>query len=140
MLDWKIFAVGSAFFAGMTAVLAKIGVRGISSNLATFIRTIVVIVFLSIIIASRNEWKSLSLINKHSLIFLVLSGITTGLSWLCYFHALKSGPASLVAPIDKFSIVFAVILSILFLGEHLGMYQWIGVFLITSGVIIILFK
>jgi len=140
MLDWKIFAVGSAFFAGMTAVLAKIGVRGISSNLATFIRTIVVIVFLSIIIASRNEWKSLSLINKHSLIFLVLSGITTGLSWLCYFHALKSGPASLVAPIDKFSVVFAVILSILFLGEHLGMYQWIGVFLITSGVIIILFK
>jgi len=140
MLDWKIFAVGSAFFAGMTAVLAKVGVRGISSNLATFIRTIVIIVFLSIIIASRNEWKSLSLINKHSLIFLVLSGITTGLSWLCYFHALKSGPASLVAPIDKFSIVFAVILSILFLGEHLGMYQWIGVFLITSGVIIILFK
>ncbi|MFA6914543.1 MAG: EamA family transporter [Endomicrobiia bacterium] len=140
MLDWKIFAVGSAFFAGMTAVLAKIGVRGISSNLATFIRTIVIVIFLSIIIASRNEWKSLSLINKHSLIFLVLSGITTGLSWLCYFHALKSGPASLVAPIDKFSIVFAVILSILFLGEHLGMYQWIGVFLITSGVIIILFK
>ena len=140
MLDWKIFAVGSAFFAGMTAVLAKVGVRGISSNLATFIRTIVIIVFLSIIIASRNEWKSLSLINKHSLIFLVLSGITTGLSWLCYFHALKSGPASLVAPIDKFSVVFAVILSILFLGEHLGMYQWIGVFLITSGVIIILFK
>ncbi|MFA7675738.1 MAG: EamA family transporter [Endomicrobiia bacterium] len=140
MLDWKIFAVGSAFFAGMTAVLAKIGVRGISSNLATFIRTIVVIVFLSIIIASRNEWKSLSLINKHSLIFLVLSGITTGLSWLCYFHALKSGPASLVAPIDKFSVVFAVILSILFLGEHLGVYQWVGICLITSGVIIILFK
>jgi transporter family protein len=140
MLDWKMFAVGSAFFAGMTAVLAKIGVRDISSNLATFIRTIVIVLFLSIIIGTRHEWKSLFSINKHSLIFLVLSGIATGLSWLCYFRALQSGPASLVAPIDKLSVVFAVLMSVLFLGENLGIYQWVGIFLITSGVIIILFK
>lgn len=140
MLDWKMFAIGSAFFAGMTAVLAKTGVRDVSSNLATFIRTIVIALFLIIIIGARSEWKSLSLINKHSLIFLILSGITTGLSWLCYFRALQSGPASLVAPIDKLSVVFAVLMSILFLGEHLGIYQWLGIFLITSGVIIILFK
>lgn len=140
MLGWKIFAVGSAIFAGMTAVLAKIGVKNISSNLATLIRTIVIIVFLGVIIGIRREWKSPFLIDKHSLVFLVLSGITTGLSWLCYFRALQAGPASLVAPIDKLSLVFAVILSLLFLGERLGVYQWLGISLITSGALIIIFK
>jgi len=140
MVDWKIFAIGSAFFAGLTAVLAKVGVKNISSNLATFIRTIVIIIFLSAIISTRHEWKNMSSINKNSLIFLTLSGITTGLSWICYFRALQNGPASLVAPIDKVSVVFAVLLSLLFLGEHLGVYQWIGICLIISGVIIILFK
>jgi transporter family protein len=140
MLDWKIFAVGSALFAGLTAVLAKIGVRNVSSNLATLIRTIVIIVFLAIVVGLRREWKNPFLIDRHSLIFLVLSALTTGLSWLCYFRALQSGPASLVAPIDKLSLVFAVVLSLLFLGERLGAYQWLGICLITAGVFVIILK
>jgi len=140
MADWKLFAFGAAFFAGATAVLAKIGVKNVPSNLATFARTIVILIFLFFIVSTKNEWQSLSSINIHSLLFLILSGIATGLSWLCYFRALQTGPASLVAPIDKLSVVFAVILSILFLGEHLCISQWIGIFLITSGAILILFK
>ena len=140
MLDWKIFAVGSALFAGMTAVLAKIGVKNIPSNLATLIRTIVIIVFMGVIIGIRREWKNPLLIDRTCLIFLVLSGITTGLSWLCYFRALQAGPVSLVAPIDKLSLVFAIVLSLLFLGERLGIYQWLGVLLITSGALIIILK
>lgn len=140
MVDWKIFAVGSALFAGMTAVLAKIGIKNISSNLATLVRTIIIIVFLALIVVFRREWKNPFLIDRRSLIFLVLSGITTGLSWLCYFRALQSGPASLVTPIDKLSLVFAVVLSLLFLGERLGAYQWLGVCLMTLGTFIIILK
>lgn len=140
MLDWKIFALGSAVFAGLTAVLAKIGVKNISSNLATLIRTVIIIVFLGLIVGFRREWKNPFLIDRHSLTFLVLSGITTGLSWLCYFRALQSGPASLVNPIDKLSLVFAVVLAILFLGERLSIYQWLGVCLITAGTFMIILK
>ena len=140
MVDWKLFAFGSAFFAGLTAILAKIGVKNVSSNLATLIRTIVIIVFLGALVAVRKEWKSPLSIVRHSLIFLVLSAIATGLSWICYFRALQTGPASLVAPIDKLSIVFAIILSLVFLGERLSGYQWLGVSLIVAGVFTILFK
>ena len=140
MTDWKLFALGSAFFAGLTAVLAKIGVKNVSSNLATLVRTIVIIIFLGLIVGFRREWKNPFFIDKHSLIFLVLSGITTGLSWLCYFRALQSGPVSLVAPIDKLSLVFAVVLSLLFLGERLGMFQWLGICLIAAGAFIIILK
>ena len=140
MLDWKLFAVGSAFFAGLTAVLAKVGVKNISSNLATLIRTIVIIVFLGILVGVRREWENPFLLNRKSLIFLVLSGIATGLSWLCYYRALKTGPASLVSPIDKLSLFFAVILAILFLGERLNVSQWIGTFLILAGALVLVFK
>jgi transporter family protein len=140
MLDWKIFALGSAVFAGMTAVLAKVGVKNISSNLATFIRTVVIILFLGILLAVRREWQSPLLINRRSLIFLVLSAITTGLSWICYYRALQTGPASLVAPIDKLSVVFAVILAIFFLGERPGIYEWVGIGLIVTGTLVIIFK
>jgi transporter family protein len=140
MIDWKLYAVGSALFAGVTAVLAKIGVRNISSNMATLIRTFVIIIFIAVIVFMRREWKSPLSLDKISLTFLVLSAITTGLSWLCYFRALQIGPASLVAPIDKLSLVFAVALSLMFLGERLGAYQWLGVCLITCGTLIILFK
>ncbi|MFH1092995.1 MAG: EamA family transporter [Candidatus Omnitrophota bacterium] len=140
MLNWKIFALGSAFFAGLTAVLAKIGVKNVTSNLATLIRTIVIIVFLGVLIGLRHEWRNPFSIDRHSLIFLALSGITTGLSWLCYFRALQAGPASLVAPIDKLSLVFVVVLSLLFLGERVGVYQWLGICLMTAGAVIIIFK
>jgi bacterial/archaeal transporter family protein len=140
MLDWKLFAVGSAFFAGLTAVLAKVGVKDISSNLATLIRTIVIIAFLSLLVIVRGEWTNPFLLNRKSLIFLVLSGIATGLSWLCYYRALKTGPASLVAPIDKLSLFFALILAILFLGERLSAFQWIGALMVLAGALVIIFK
>lgn len=140
MLDWKLFALGSAFFAGLTAVLAKVGVKDIPSNLATLIRTIVIILFLSALVAARREWQNPLLLNRKSLLFLVLSGFTTGLSWLCYYRALKTGPASLVAPIDKLSLVFAVMLAVLFLGERLNMYGWLGAAFITAGTLLIILK
>jgi len=140
MVDWKLFALGSAFFAGLTAVLAKVGVKDISSNLATLIRTIVIIAFLAILVVLRKEWQNPFLLNRKSLIFLVLSGLATGLSWMCYYRALKTGPASLVAPIDKLSLAFVIILSVLFLGERLNMYEWIGSSLIIVGTLIIIFK
>lgn len=140
MLDWKLFAVGSAFFAGLTAILAKIGVKEISSNLATLVRTMVIIVFLGLLVALRKEWVNPWLLNRKSLIFLVLSGITTGLSWLCYYRALKTGPASVVAPIDKLSLGFAIVLAVIFLGERLSLIQWIGAFLIFAGTLVLAFK
>lgn len=140
MLDWKLFALGSAFFAGLTAILAKVGVKDISSNLATFIRTIVIVLFLCVLLSFRGEWQNLWTINRRSLVFLVLSAFATGFSWLCYYRALQTGPASLVAPIDKLSVVFAVFLSILFLGERPGLPQWIGIGLITCGTLVIIFK
>ena len=140
MLDWKLFALGSAFFAGLTALLGKIGVRDVNSNLATFIRTIVVMVFLFFLISARGEWSNPLAINRKSLIFLVLSALATGLSWICYYRALQTGPASLVAPIDKLSVVFAVFLSVLFLAERPGLYEWLGIGMIASGTLVIILK
>ena len=140
MLNWKICAFGSALFAGMTAILAKIGVRNVSSDLATFIRTVVIILFLGLLIGLRHEWKNPFMLDRTSLVFLVLSGITAGLSWLLYFRALRAGPASLVAPIDKLSLVFAVVFALLFLGERLNGYQWMGVCLMAAGAVIIAVK
>lgn len=140
LADWKLFALGSAFFAGLTALLAKIGVRDIPANLATFIRTVVIVAFLCVLLSVRGEWENPLLINKKSLLFLVLSAFATGFSWLCYYRALQTGPASLVAPIDKLSVVFAVFLAILFLGERPGLFQWAGIGLITCGTLLIIFK
>ena len=139
-MDWKLFALGSALFAGLTAVLAKIGVKDIPSNFATLVRTFVILFFLGSLVLIRNEWQNPASLNRRSLIFLALSGITTGLSWLCYYRALQTGPASLVSPIDKLSVVFAVVLSVLFLGERLNFYEWVGASLVTVGTIIIIFK
>lgn len=135
--SWKIFALGSAFFAGLTAVLAKIGVKNIPSNFATWIRTVVILVFLSFFILARGEWRDPLALDRKSVAFLVLSGLATGLSWLLYYRALQVGPASLVSPIDKLSLVFAVLLSVLFLGERLGPYQWAGVSLMTMGALLV---
>jgi len=139
-VDWKLFALGSAFFAGLTAILAKVGVKDVSSNLATLIRTIVIIAFLGLLVFFRGEWENPFLLNRKSLLFLVLSGLATGLSWLCYYRALKTGPASIVAPIDKLSLAFAIILAVLFLGERLNMFQWIGAFLVFAGTMVLIFK
>lgn len=140
MQDWKIFALSSAIFAGLTAVLAKVGVKNVPSNFATLIRTFVVIFFLSFLIGIRNEWRNPFLLDKRSLIFLILSGFSTGLSWLCYYRALQTGSASLVTSIDKTGLLFAVLLSVLFLGERLNIYEWIAAALIFTGTLMIALK
>ncbi|MCM8784467.1 MAG: EamA family transporter [Candidatus Omnitrophica bacterium] len=140
MVEWKIFALSSALFAGLTALLGKIGVQNINSNLATFIRTVVVLFLLSFLLTIRGEWANPLEIDHKSLVFLILSALATGLSWICYYRALQTGPVSLVVPIDKLSIAFAVLLSVLFLRERPAIYHWLGIFLIICGTLIIVFK
>lgn len=138
--SWVVYALGSAFFAALTAIFGKIGVAGLNSNLATLIRTIVILAVIAGIVSLRNEWQKLDLISARSWIFLVLSGIATGLSWLCYYRALQLGPVSKVAPIDKLSVALAIVLGILFLGETLTWAVALGGMLIVAGsMIIILF-
>ena len=122
--------------AGLTAFFGKLGVAGINSNLATFIRTIVIIAVTAGIISSRQEWQRPSSITPNTWLFLVLSGIATGLSWLCYYRALQLGPVSKVAPLDKLSVAFAIILGIAFLGEQLTWPVALGASLIIVGAIV----
>lgn len=138
-MNWLHWALLAALFAGITAVLAKAGTRDIEPNLATAIRTTVVLVLAwGVVLASGPPaWKTLT---GRACLFLVLSGAATGLSWLCYFRALHLGEASSVAPVDKLSVVFAVALAAVFLGEHLVWQHWVGGVLIVAGAIIIACK
>lgn len=133
---WLHWALLSAVFAGLTAILAKVGVRDINSNLATAIRTIVILVFAWSIAFVTNK-QPLSTVPVRTWLFLVLSGLATGLSWLCYFRALQLGQASRVAPVDKLSVVVAIALAALFLGEHLTWRHWLGGALIVSGTVVL---
>lgn len=137
-LNWKFFALGAAFFAALTAIFGKVGVSQINSNLATLIRTIVILGVTALIITYRGEWEIPTLLSKKSLLFLVLSGIATGLSWLCYFKALQLGPASKVAPVDKLSVVLVIIFSAIFLGEKLTLKVALGGILISLGSLLLL--
>ena len=136
-MNWIFWAVLSAFFAGITAILAKIGVAGIDSNLATAVRTSVVLVFTWAIALGTNRPAALKDISRRTLLFLALSGLATGLSWLCYFRALQLGPASRVAPVDKLSVVFAIVLAVLVLGEQLKWQHYVGGILIVAGALIL---
>ncbi len=131
--SWWIFALLSAFFAALTTVFAKVGVESVSSNLATAIRTVVILLVAWGIVWAKGEWQGWADISQKTLLFLVLSGLATGLSWLCYFRALQLGPASLVAPIDKSGLVLIVIFSILFLGEPFTVKAVLGTVLILAG-------
>ena len=135
-MGWLGWALLSALFAGMTAILAKVGVRDIDSNLATAIRTAVILVF-AWSIALFTKTQALRDIPRNTWLFLVLSGLATGLSWLCYFRALQIGEASQVAPVDKLSVVVAMVLAAVFLREHLTWQHWVGGTLIVSGTIVI---
>lgn len=137
-MSWQIFAVGSAFFAALTAIFGKIGVSDLNSNLATFIRTVVILLVSAVLISYRQEWIKPSNLPTKSLVFLILSGVATGLSWLCYYRALQLGPASRVAPIDKLSVVLVVIFAIAFLGEALTWKVGAGTVLIALGVFLML--
>jgi len=134
---WQFWAVLSAVFAAMTAILAKVGVDAIDSNLATFIRTLVVVAALTGIVAATGQFAAIPAINSRTWLFLTLSGLATGASWLCYFRALKLGDASRVAPIDKLSVVMVAIFAAMLLGEKLSGLNWLGVALIGAGAILV---
>ncbi len=135
---WWVFALLSAFFAALTTVFAKVGVASVSSNLATAIRTVIILVLAWGIVFARGEAQALFTISSKTWLFLMLSGLATGLSWLCYFRALQIGPASLVAPIDKSSLVLILLLSALFLGEPLSVKALLGTALIMAGTLVLI--
>ena len=137
LAGWPFWALASAVFAAMTAILAKVGVEGVGSNLATFIRTVVILAFAALILTLAGEWRAPGEISRRSWLFLVLSGLATGASWLCYFRALKLGEAARVAPIDKLSVVFVAVIAVLFLGEKLSPLNWLGVALIAGGAVLV---
>ena len=138
-MSWQYWALLSALFAGLTAVLAKVGVRGVDSNLATAIRTVVILLFAWPIALATNT-QPLSAIQTRTWVFLVLSGLATGLSWLCYFRALQLGDASKVAPVDKLSVVFAIALAALVLREPLTWQHYVGGGLIVAGAVVLVWK
>jgi transporter family protein len=134
--DWRVFAIGSAFFAALTAIFGKVGVSEINSDLATFLRTIVILLVTALLIFARQEWQRPDSLSTKGVLFLVLSGVATGVSWLCYYRALQTGPASRVAPIDKLSVIFVVLFAVSFLGERLTWKVGLGGILITVGAVL----
>jgi transporter family protein len=135
---WLVYAVLSAVFAALTSILGKIGIQTIESNLGTAIRTIVVLVMAWVVVFAANKQSGIKRIDGKSWLFLLLSGVATGASWLCYYHALQQGPASIVAPIDKLSIVLTVAFAYFFLGEKLTKKAFIGLILIVAGTLMLL--
>ena len=135
--SWQFWAVLSAVFAALTAIFAKIGVENVNSDFATFIRTIVILLCLAAILAATKQFQSPGTISTRTYAFLVLSGLATGASWICYFRALKVGDASQVAPIDKLSVVLVAIFAFLFLGERPSGTNWLGIALIAAGAILV---
>lgn len=135
--DWRLFAFASAFFAALTAVLAKVGVAGVNSSFATLYRTLVVLLLSALVVWRAGAWQPLSSVAPRNLLFLTLSGLATGLSWLCYFKALQLGPASRVAPIDKLSVVLVVLFAATFLHEPLNWKTALGSVLIAAGAVVL---
>ncbi|BAU67339.1 hypothetical protein STA3757_47510 [Stanieria sp. NIES-3757] len=136
--SWLLFAILSAFFAALTTIFAKVGVEGVNSNLATAIRTVVILVIAWGLVYAEGTFQELLELNRQTLLFLILSGIATGLSWLCYFRALQLGPASLVAPIDKSSLVLISLFAVLFLEEPLTVKMVVGTGLILIGTLVLI--
>jgi transporter family protein len=136
-VDWRIFALGSAVFAALTAVFGKVGVAELNSDLATFVRTLVIVCVTALLVTARNEWQRPTTLSYKGVGFLVLSGLATGLSWVCYYRALQLAPASRVAPIDKLSVVLVVIFAAAFLGEPLTWKVGLGATLVAVGALVI---
>src|SRR5882757_5923533 len=135
---WWIYALLSALFAALTAIFAKIGISNVNTNLATAIRTAVILVVAWGIVFARNEQKGLATLSKHNLLFLCISGLATGLSWIFYFKAMQVGKVSQVAPVDKLSVALTIVLSVLFLGEALTLKTAIGAVLIIGGTVVLI--
>ncbi|MBA7471628.1 MAG: EamA family transporter [Bradyrhizobium icense] len=138
--SWQFWAVLSAVFAALTAIFAKVGVEDINPDLATLIRTVIVLMTLSLILFATGKISGAGPISGKSWLFLLLSGLGTGASWICYFRALKLGPATLVAPIDKLSVVLVALFGVVFLGERPSWNGWLGIALIAAGAVLIAIK
>jgi transporter family protein len=139
-LGWFYWALLSAAFAALTAVFAKVGIQGVDSDLATLIRTAIIIVVLSAFVAYTGKWANPLELSPKTWLFLGLSGLATGASWVCYFRALKIGDASKVAPVDKLSLVLVAVFAFAFLGERPSLREWSGIAMVAGGVLLLAFK
>ena len=138
--SWQLWALLSAIFAALTAIFAKVGVENVGSDFATFIRTIVILGVVGALLVATGQWQSPVSVSGRTYVFLVLSGVATGASWLCYFRALKIGDAARVAPIDKLSVVLVAIFGVVLLGEKLSGPNWLGVAMIGAGAILVAYQ
>jgi bacterial/archaeal transporter family protein len=134
---WLLWALFSACFAALTAIFAKVGVSNTNPDFATLVRTVVILLVLSFIVAFTGQWQSPATLSRRTILFLVLSGLATGASWVCYFRALKLGEAARVAPIDKLSVILVAVFGVLFLGEKLSLLNMIGISLIGLGAVLV---
>ena len=137
---WIMWALLSAAFAALTAVFAKIGLEGVDSDLATLVRTGVIIVLLSMFVVATGKWQNPLTLPHRTLLFLTLSGAATGVSWVCYFRALKLGEASKVAPVDKLSVLLVAVFAVLFLHERPSVREWTGILMVGAGVLVLALK
>ncbi len=137
---WFYWALLSAAFAALTAIFAKVGIQGVDSDLATLIRTAIIIVVLSAFVAYTGKWANPLELSPKTWLFLGLSGLATGASWVCYFRALKIGDASKVAPVDKLSLVLVAVFAFAFLGERPSLREWSGIAMVAGGVLLLAFK
>ena len=135
--NWFAWALLSAAFAALTAIFAKVGLKGVDSDLATLLRTAVIIVCLALFVGLTGRWRNPLELSGRTNLFLMLSGLATGASWVCYFRALKVGEASRVAPVDKFSVVLVALFAVAFLGERPAPKDWAGIGLVTAGVVLL---
>ncbi len=137
---WLAWALLSAVFAAMTAIFAKLGIQGVDSDLATLVRTAVILVVLSGFVYATGKWSNPLALSPRTWVFLLLSGLATGASWVCYFRALKIGEAAKVAPVDKLSLVLVAAFAVLFLGERPSAREWVGILMVAAGVVVISLK
>ena len=135
--SWQFWAIGSACFAALTAIFAKVGIENVNSDFATFVRTVIILALVTAIMVVGGAWQPPASVSSRTYLFLLLSGLATGASWLCYFRALKLGDAARVAPLDKLSVVLVAIFGVAFLGERLSLAGWGGVAMIAGGVILL---
>jgi len=138
--SWFYWALMSAVFAALTAIFAKIGIKGVDSDLATLVRTAIIIVVLSAFVWFAGKWSNPFELSSRTWVFLSLSGLATGASWVCYFRALQIGEASKVAPVDKLSLVLVAIFAFTFLGERPSLREWTGIAMVAGGVLVLSFK
>lgn len=138
--QWFFWAALSAVFAAMTAIFAKLGIQGVNADFATLIRTLIILLVLVLFVKLTGQWQDPASLSGRTWLFLSLSALATGASWLCYFRALQMGNASQVAPVDKFSLVLVAVFAFVFLGERPSLQQWLGIGMVASGVLVLAFK